>query len=174
NMQKKTNYSYIGISFIILVFGIYFIPKIIDRISNNDTVRNDGGTKININPKGKVSDLSFIEINGEKKRVPSFSFVNQDGKLITNKDYDGKVYVIEFFFTTCPTICPIMNKNLVQIQNDFNDFKDFGVASFTINPEHDTPEVLKQYAEKYGITNLNWNLMTGNQVEIYKLDRKSV
>jgi len=88
-MQKKTNYSYIGISFIILVFGIYFIPKIIDRISNNDTVRNDGGTKININPKGKVSDLSFIEINGEKKRVPSFSFVNQDGKLITNKDYDG-------------------------------------------------------------------------------------
>jgi protein SCO1 len=168
-MQKKTNYSYIGIAFIILVFGIYFVPKIVDRISNNDTVRNDGGTKININPKSEVSDLAFIKIDGKQKKVPHFSFLNQDGKVITNKDYDGKVYVIEFFFTTCPTICPIMNKNLVQIQNEFKDFKDFGVASFTINPENDTPEVLKQYAEKYGITNPNWHLMTGDQVEIYKL-----
>jgi protein SCO1 len=168
-MQKKTNYSYIGIAFVILVFGIYFIPKIVDRITNNDTVRNDGGTKININPKSEVSDLAFIKIDGKQKKVPFFSFVNQDGKIITNKDYDGKVYVIEFFFTTCPTICPIMNKNLVQIQNEFKDFKDFGVASFTINPENDTPEVLKQYAEKYGITNPNWHLMTGDQVEIYKL-----
>ncbi len=168
--MKKSNYSYIGISFIILVFGIYFIPKIIDRISNNDTVRNDGGTKININnSKKEGTDLAFIEINGKPKMVPHFSFVNQDGKVITNNDYKGKVYIVEFFFTTCPTICPKMNANLIKIQNEFTGFNNFGVASFTINPEHDTSEVLKAYAEKYGVTNPNWNLMTGNQEDIYKL-----
>ncbi|MFH4964604.1 SCO family protein [Gaetbulibacter sp. M235] len=168
--MKKTNYSYIGISFIILVFGIYFIPKIIDRITNNDTVRNDGGTKINTNVSKKAnSDLAFIEINGEPKKVPAFSFVNQNGKIITNKDYNGKVYVIEFFFTTCPTICPRMNANLIQIQNSFTEYKNFGVASFTINPDHDTVEVLKAYADSYGVTNPNWNLMTGDQETIYKL-----
>ena len=169
-MSKKTNYSYIGIAFVILVFGIYFIPKIVDRIVNNDVVRNDGGTKINKDNCTKTtSDLAFIEINGEAKKVPDFSFVNQDNKVITNTDYKCKVYVIEFFFTTCPTICPRMNTNLVQIQNAFDGIENFGVASFTINPENDTSEVLKAYAEKYGITNPNWNLMTGDQIEIYKL-----
>jgi len=168
--MKKTNYSYIGISFIILVFGIYFIPKIIDRITNNDTVRNDGGTKINSNVSKKgTSDLAFIEINGEAKKVPPFSFINQNGKTITNEDYKGMVYVIEFFFTTCPTICPRMNANLIQVQNSFAEYKDFGVASFTINPEHDTVEVLKAYADSYGVINPNWNLMTGDQETIYKL-----
>lgn len=167
--MKKTNYSYIGIAFIILVFGIYFVPKIVDRITNNDMVRNDGGTRLSINKNKKESDLAFIEINGERKKVPAFSFTNQDGKTISNKDYEGKVYVIEFFFTTCPTICPRMNANLIQIQNTFKDFDNFGVASFTINPDHDTSEVLKAYAEKYGVTNPNWHLMTGNQTAIYKL-----
>ncbi|HMQ43816.1 MAG TPA: SCO family protein [Mariniflexile sp.] len=167
--MKKTNYSYIGIAFIILVFGIYFVPKIVDRITNKDMVRNDGGTRLSINKNKKESDLAFIEINGERKKVPAFSFTNQDGKTISNKDYEGKVYVIEFFFTTCPTICPRMNANLIQIQNTFKDFDNFGVASFTINPDHDTSEVLKAYAEKYGVTNPNWHLMTGNQTAIYKL-----
>jgi protein SCO1 len=168
--MKKTNYSYIGISFIILVFGIYFVPKIVDRITNNDTVRNDGGTKINNTiPKKVLSDLAFIEINGEPKKVPAFSFTNQDGKTITNQDYIGKVYVIEFFFTTCPTICPRMNANLIQIQNSFTEYKNFGVASFTINPDNDTVDVLKAYANNYGVTNPNWNLMTGDQEAIYKL-----
>lgn len=167
-MQKKTNYSYIGIAFIILVFGIYFIPRIVDRITNNDVIRNE--SRSDQRPEEIAqSGLSYIEINGEPRKVPPFSFINQDGVVISNKDYEGKVYVIEFFFTTCPTICPIMNMNLVEIQNEFEDFDNFGVASFTINPEHDTPEVLKEYAEKFGITNPNWHLMTGNQVEIYKL-----
>ena len=104
--------------------------------------------------------------------MPNFSFTDQHGKTITNKDYEGKVYVIEFFFTTCPTICPRMNRNLIQIQNELKDFKDFGVASFTINPEHDTPEVLKAYAEKYGVTNPNWHLLTGDKDAIYKLSNE--
>ncbi|NCO64565.1 MAG: SCO family protein [Flavobacteriales bacterium] len=169
--MKKNNYSYIGISFIILVFGIYFIPKIIDRITNKDVSRQESRSDLSEEEKNKPSqsDLAFIEINGESKKVPDFSFVNQNGKVITNKDYIGKVYVIEFFFTTCPTICPRMNANLIQIQNSFTEFENFGIASFTINPEHDTAEVLKAYADSYGVTNPNWNLMTGNQETIYKL-----
>ncbi len=171
-MSKKTNYSYIGIALIILVFGILFIPKIIDRVSNNDIKRDESRSKkVSNNPvkKGKKSDLAYLEINGEAKKVPAFSFTNQDGKIITDKDYLGKVYVVEFFFTTCPTICPRMNRNLVEIQNEFKDFKDFGVASFTITPEIDTPEVLKAYANNYGITNPYWHLMTGDEAKILEL-----
>ena len=168
-MSTKKNYSYIGIAFIILVFGIIFIPKIIDRISNGDIIRNESRSDFANDNASKLSDLSFIEINGVEKKVPNFSFKNQDGKTITNKDYEGKVYVIEFFFTTCPTICPRMNANLIQIQNTFKGFENFGVASFTINPDYDTPEILKAYADQYGVTNPNWYLMTGDKEAIYKL-----
>lgn len=171
-MSKKANYSYIGIAFIILVFGIIFVPKIMDRISNNDVTRNESRSDLADDNTSKTSDLAFIEINGTPKKVPDFSFTNQDGKTISNKDYEGKVYVIEFFFTTCPTICPRMNRNLIQIQNTFKDFEDFGVASFTINPDYDTSEVLKRYANQYGVTNPNWHLMTGNKEAIYKLSNE--
>jgi len=171
-MSKKTNYSYIGIAFIILVFGIIFVPRIVDRISNNDISRQAGRSDQQKEQDSKTSDLVFISNNGENRKVPNFSFINQDGKKITNKDYEGKVYVIEFFFTSCPTICPRMNRNLIQIQNEFKDFEDFGVASFTINPDYDTSEVLKAYAEKYGITNPNWHLMTGDKEVIYKLSNE--
>ena len=166
--MKKTNYSYVGISFIILVFGIIFIPRIVDRFQQDDVVR---GKRMSSNNKLKKAshDLVFLEVNGSPKKVPDFSFVDQHGKTITNNDYLGKVYVVEFFFTTCPTICPKMNANLVQIQNAFKDYDNFGVASFTINPEHDTVEVLKAYAEKYEVTNPNWHLMTGNKEAIYEL-----
>lgn len=172
-MSKKTNYSYVGVSFIILLFGIYFVPKIIDRISNEDIVRDESRSEdINHNPKkrpGTLSDLQFIELNGEKKRVPEFSFTDQDGNTVTNKDYEGKVYVLEFFFTTCPSICPKMNANMVELQNTFPNEKNFGIASFSITPHIDTPEVLKRYADSTGVTNPNWHLMTGDVDEIYKL-----
>lgn len=172
-MSKKTNYSYVGVSFIVLLFGIYFVPKIIDRISKGDVVRDESRSEdINLNPKkrpGNLSDLQFIEINGERKKVPEFSFTDQNGKTISNKDYEGKVYVLEFFFTTCPSICPKMNANMVNLQNAFANEKDFGIASFSITPHIDTPEVLKKYADKNGVTSSNWHLMTGDVDEIYKL-----
>ena len=116
----KTNYSYIGISFIILVFGIIFIPRIIERINNDDITKTD---RLSVSQEDvELSDLAFININGQPKKVPNFSFTDQNGKTISNTDYDGKVYVVEFFFTTCPTICPLMNTNLIQIQNEFADY----------------------------------------------------
>jgi protein SCO1/2 len=160
----KKNYTYIWVSAVVLVFGIIFIPRIISRVKTGSIVESD-----RLNVPNNSGDLAYIVLNGKKRKVPSFAFVNQDSLLITNDDYTGKVYVVEFFFTTCPTICPIMNQNLVEIQNQFKEFENFGVASFTINPEYDTPSVLKQYAEKYGITNLNWHLMTGDTQTIYDL-----
>ncbi|WP_375234503.1 SCO family protein [Winogradskyella sp.] len=176
-MTNKTNYSYIGIAFIILVFGIIFIPRIIDRVSSNDITRDDNRSgdvtiqQIKAPNKKNQSDLVYIpSLDGGNRKVPAFSFTDQNGNTITNEDYLGKVYLVEFFFTTCPTICPRMNSNLVQIQNDFKDYQNnFGVASFTIMPEIDTPKVLKAYADKYGITNPNWHLMTGDEDTIYKL-----
>lgn len=170
--MKKSNYSYIGIAFIILLFGIIFIPRIIDRVKNNDISRSDRMSNGQDNNFSNKETLSYIEINGKRKKVPSFSFTNQDGKTITEKDYEGQVYIVEFFFTTCPTICPRMNKNLVDVQNAFKGENDFGIASFSISPEIDTPEVLKDYAARYGITNPSWNLMTGDESAIYNLANK--
>ncbi len=167
----KGKYSYIGVALIILIFGIIFVPKIVDRIQKGDVVRNDR-MSASAEVQANRGDLSYIEINGIPKKVPEFAFVNQDSLYITNNDFKGKVYVVEFFFTRCPSICPVMNHNLVSIQNEFEGNENLGFASFTIDPEHDTPLILKKYAEKYEITNPNWHLMTGDKDRIYELSNK--
>ncbi len=154
-------YSYIAVAFIVLVFGIIFIPRIIERFQQSSTVDS--------NRLSAPLPLSFIELNGEKKRVPDFVFTNQDGRFISNEDYLGKVYVIEFFFTTCPTICPIMNANMKRLEEAFGRRDDFGIASFTIDPEKDTPEQLKRYAENMGVFSQNWHFLTGDASTIYEL-----
>ncbi len=167
--MKKTNYSYVGVSFIILIFGIIVIPRIVNRIQNKDVTRSESRSKdVKLTVANRTA-LSYLVINGQKKKVMPFSFINQNGTLVSNKDYKGKVYLVEFFFSTCPTICPRMTKNLVDIQNTFPKRSDFGIASFTINPDYDTQEVLKDYAENNGVTNPNWNFMTGDKDEIYNL-----
>jgi len=158
------NKSYIGISFIILIFGIIFIPKIIDRIKNGSVVQND-----------RMSLSNEIVKEGTLKKIgpaPKFELTDQNGTKISNKDYKGKVYVLEFFFSTCPSICPIMNKNMVSIQNEFSNESDFGIASISINPDNDTPEVLKAHALKLGVTDANWHFLTGNKDYIFNLANK--
>ena len=156
---------------LIFVFGLIFVPKIIERIENNDLIRNSGRS-IDIGfgiYEKNLDPLPYLLINNKRKKVPTFEFTNQNGEIISNSDYIGKVYIVEFFFTTCTTICPVMNTNLVHIQNSFKKFTEFGIASFSINPEYDTIEVLSQYAKDNGIVNPNWNLMTGDRNDIYKL-----
>lgn len=98
-MSKKANYSYVGIAFIILLFGIIFVPKIVDRLSNEDVVRDDESrsTGISTETEAKPSNLAFIYSGTDIRKVPEFSFTNQHGNTITNQDYLGKVYVVEFF-----------------------------------------------------------------------------
>ena len=165
NNSKK--YTYVWVSLIILVFGIIVIPRIMSRLMDGSVVENDRLANTNA-----AANLTYITNNGTKRKVPAFSFINQDSLLISNEDYLGKVYVVEFFFTTCPTICPIMTKNLVELQETFKDEATFGIASFTINPRYDTPTVLKKYAANYGIHDMDWHLMTGEQTEIYDLANK--
>ena len=165
-MDNKKN---IIIIILILVFGLVFVPRIIDRVKNDDVSRSESRSLKLDNFEKNIEPLPYLLVNNERKKVPDFKFINQNEKLVSNKDYLGKVYIVEFFFTTCTTICPIMNTNLVHIQNSFTAFPDFGIASFSINPEYDTSEVLRLYAQDNGIINPNWNLMTGDRNEIYKL-----
>ncbi|WP_378181801.1 SCO family protein [Aquimarina sp. SS2-1] len=159
-------YSYVGISFIILIFGIIFIPRIVNRVKQSSIVKNDRMSAQNPVTNEK---LSYIKINEKPRKVPEFAFLNQDSLIITNHDYKGKVYVADFFFTSCPTICPKMTRNLVYLQNELKGYENFGIASFTINPKRDSPRILKKYAENYGITNPDWNLLTGEREDLYEL-----
>ncbi|MFD0796475.1 SCO family protein [Maribacter chungangensis] len=161
-MNKK--YTYVWVSLIVLIFGIIVVPIIVDRLKSGTIVDMD---RMDTVPQEK--GLSYVLLNDVKRKVPSFQFINQDSLLISDKDYIGKVYVAEFFFTSCPSICPLMTENLVELQNHFKDEPDFGVASFTITPDYDTPKVLKRYAEKYGITDMDWHLLTGNKEAVYDL-----
>jgi len=158
------NKSYIGISFIILLFGIIFIPKIINRIKNGSVVQNDRMSLSN----EMVNNLTLNKIGP----APKFELTDQNNSKISNKEYMGKVYVLEFFFSTCPSICPIMNKNMITIQKEFSNEKDFGIASISINPENDTPAVLKEHAKKLGATAANWHFLTGNKDYIFNLANK--
>ncbi len=153
-MNKK--YSYVGIAFIILLFGIYTVPKVVNRFADNGLVFIK-----------KVNDAS------KNRKVPEFSFINQEGKTITNETYLGKVYVVEFFFTTCPSICPIMTDKMLLLQDAFFGNPEFGIASISITPEIDSPKILKEYAKNKGITHKNWHLLTGRTENfVYDLAKK--
>lgn len=101
-------------------------------------------------------------------KSPDFKLTNQNRKIITNKDMLGKVYVVEFFFARCPTICPIMNNNLKFINKEINN-PDFGIISISIDPDNDTPEFLKEHSKRLRITNPNWHFLTGDRDYIGKI-----
>jgi len=153
--------SYIGIAFIILVFGIYALPKIVNTIKNNKIVKS--GKIEKLTAKNQKSDLIKFE------HIPNFSFTNQDHKTITNQFLNNKVTVLEFFFTSCPTICPKMNANMVKIQNTFGKNDDFAIVSISIDPKRDDSNTLKKYALEKGVTMKNWQFLTGDLEVTYKL-----
>ena len=105
-------------------------------------------------------------------KIPAFSFLDQDGKNITDKTFDGKIYVTSFFFTTCPGICPKMKVSLSTLQDYFKNDDQVLLLSHSVTPEADSVSVLKEYAIKNGINSKKWHLVTGNRKEIYNLGRK--
>lgn len=159
------NKSYIGISFIILIFGIYAVPKIVDRVNKNSIVQGDRLDKVG---GSNESDQKLVKIGP----APKFELINQDNVKISQDFYKGKVYVLEFFFATCPSICPKMNANMVILQNAFFGNPNFGIVSITIDPLHDTPEVLKQHAKLLGVKSANWSFLTGDKDKIYALSNQ--
>jgi protein SCO1/2 len=145
-----------------IFFGIYSLQtpkKILPIYSPRD-----------INPELVDSTVQHI---GNDHKIADFSFFNQNGKLISQKDYENKIYVADFFFTTCPTICPKMTNNMVWLQNQLKKYPDVKLLSFSVTPDIDTPEVLKKYALEKGVDDSKWNLVTGDKSAIYYLARKS-
>ncbi|SFC94189.1 SCO family protein [Algibacter pectinivorans] len=121
------------------------------------------------------TELVDSTIQHQKKyhKIADFSLTNQNGKTITQEDYKDKIYVADFFFTTCQTICPIMTTNMAEIQNEILNDDEVMLLSHSVTPEIDTVAQLKRYAIKKGVNDKKWNLVTGDKKEIYKLARKS-
>lgn len=106
-------------------------------------------------------------------KIANFSLTNQNGNRISQRDYQGKIYVADFFFTTCPSICPIMTNNMAYIQSKIIDDPQVKLLSFSVTPEIDSVPQLKKYALEKGVNDKKWNLLTGDKKEIYTLARKS-
>jgi protein SCO1/2 len=143
-----------------MVIGYFLIkPKVLPVFNPSD-----------INPK-----LVDESVQGVTKlhRVGSFNLTNQEGKTITEKNYKGKIYVTDFFFVTCPTICPKMTKQMERVVDEFKSNNNILFLSHTVMPEHDSVPVLKEYATKHKINSDKWNLVTGDKKQIYDLARKT-
>ncbi len=106
-------------------------------------------------------------------KIKDFSLVNQNGEKITNENYRDKIYIADFFFTTCQGICPIMKENMIILQDKYKDDDQVYLLSHTVTPEIDTKEVLKKYSLEKGVIDSKWNLVTGDKKQIYNLARKS-
>lgn len=129
-------------------------------------------------PKDSVLQIKTLpylgeEIGGKKHQIAPFSFINQDNLTVTNQTFENQIYVAEFFFTSCPSICPIMHGNLMKVYEKFKSNPGVKILSHTIDPDFDTPAVLKKYATDKNIDTGFWMLVTGNKDEIYTICENS-
>jgi protein SCO1/2 len=135
-------------------------------------------------PSEKTSEVAELPILGERyvddnqdtvyHSIADFAFVNQIGDTIRKEDMAGKIYVADFFFTTCPTICPVMKKEMLRVYEQFKGEPNFRILSHSIDPSHDTQVVLKDYAEKLGVPDAaTWNFLTGDQEKIFEIGQTS-
>jgi protein SCO1/2 len=120
-----------------------------------------------------MGERDFVNGDSVYHTIPDFSFVNQDSSFITNQTYQGKIYVADFFFTTCPTICPLMKKQMLRVYEKYKENPKIGILSHTIDPRHDSVQVLKEYATRLGIDAKMWNFVTGEKSKIYEIGEKS-
>lgn len=125
---------------------------------------------VDVNPELVDSTVQHIS---KYHTISDFSFTNQNGETITQKDYEGKIYVADFFFTTCQSICPKMTANMVDVQKAVLNNPKVMLLSHTVTPEIDSVSVLKKYAIEKGVVDSKWNLVTGDKKEIYYIARKS-
>ena len=153
---------------------VFFIVFSVVAISSFNYVQTQE-KKLPIYSPSMVSDeLVEEDLRYVKKyhRISDFSLLNQNGNNVTQEDYKNKIYVADFFFTTCPDICPIMTGNMLYLQENLKD-TNVMLASFSVTPKIDTVEVLKEYSNLKGVNDSRWNLMTGDKKQIYDLARKS-
>jgi protein SCO1/2 len=157
----------------ILAFGLVVIISVIVAYfmitGKKNTKAPDVLNPIDLNPETVDQDLLQV---GQGHKIGEFSFTNQDDQPIGLKDLKGKVFVAEYFFTTCQTICPRMNDQMQRIQQAFKDETNFKILSFTVNPEVDTVEQLKRYAQEHQAIAGKWHFLTGEKTKLYEAARK--
>ncbi len=125
---------------------------------------------VDFNPE--LVDSSLLHVK-KYHTIGNFSLTNQNGETVTQEDYAGKIYIADFFFTTCPTICPIMTKNMADLQEELIEDTDVLLLSHSVTPLIDSVPRLKAYAREKGVIDSKWNLLTGDKKQIYELARKS-
>lgn len=159
---KKRDTIIVSVIVVVILYGVYsyLTPKVTLPVYNPS----------DFNPE--LVDKSLQGIN-KNHTVADFRLINQNGKLITQEDYLDKIYVADFFFTRCPSICPIMTDNLIKIQEEFFDNDDIMLLSLSVTPIMDSVPVLREYADKKGVIDSKWNITTGDKKHIYELARKS-
>ena len=153
--MKTLNYIF----FFIFLFSCNTNPEKLPILGNKEAV-----IKM-VNGK-QITDTIYHQI-------PNFEFINQDSSKITQQDYEGKIYVADFFFTTCPTICPKMKTQMLRIYEKFKDNPKVGILSHTIDPRHDTPTVLREFMNNLNIKSKMWQMVTGDKAKIYEIGQKS-
>jgi len=119
--------------------------------------------------KGTNNFVKLAIIGGDDHKIPSYKFINQNGDTIDNSHYNNHIYIADFFFTKCPTICPVMTYNMKYIQKELSIYPNIKFLSHTVDPENDTPKVLRDYIKSMRISDDNWNFVTGNKDSIYKI-----
>jgi Uncharacterized protein SCO1/SenC/PrrC, involved in biogenesis of respiratory and photosynthetic systems len=160
----------IWISAIVLIFGIIVIPSIAKRLKSDQVVdiNRMAMTQDAMYPESK---LSYIMGEDGPRKVPDFDFVDQNGDSFSRDSLLGKITVLDFFFTSCPTICPIMSSNMSQLADEFNEHQNIQFVSISINPRYDTVDRLAVYKEKYNTATDQWFLLNGPVDEVYTLAR---
>lgn len=166
--MKSFFYNYRKFFGILLVFSIVTISLFYNALKPKKSLPIFNPADVNT----ELVDTTMQYIS-KYHTIANFSFTNQNGKTITQKDYEDKIYVADFFFTTCKSICPKMTTNLVDVQKAFLDYPKVKLLSFTVMPDIDNVSVLKEYAKINRVNDTKWNLVTGDKKEIYTMARKS-
>ncbi len=161
---KKYRYFFLGLIFFSIITISLFYNAL--KPEKNLPIYNPA----DVNPELVDSTIQYVE---KYHTIDDFSFTNQNGKTITQKDYEGKIYIADFFFTTCQSICPKMTNNMVWLQSKIKDNPNVKLLSFSVTPDIDSVSVLKRYAQEKGVIDSKWNLLTGDKKDIYYLARKS-
>ena len=161
-----SNYKWIGLSMV--VWGIVSVPIFYSILKPIERLPVYQPASVN----SELVDTTIVhKINYHK--ISDFTLTNQNGETVTQKKYDNKIYVADFFFTTCQSICPIMTKNMKDIQDKLIKDSEVLLLSHTVFPEIDSVQVLKKYAVENNVIDSKWDLVTGDKKEIYDLARKS-
>ncbi len=166
--MKSLLYKYRKFFLVLFLFSAVTISLFYSALKPSKTLPIYNPT--DVNPELVDSTMQY---KSKYHTIADFSFVNQNGDTITQKDYDGKIYVADFFFTTCGSICPKMTANLADVQKAVLNNPKVKLLSHTVFPETDSVPVLKAYAIKNGVIDGKWNLVTGDKKEIYTMARKS-